>query len=59
MIALGGAGDYFDFNECFEESDPSAVAAGNIFHFKDHSYYHSKKCLERSNINIRKEYGIF
>lgn len=59
IIALGGAGDYFDFNECFEEANPSAVAAGNIFHFKEHSYYHAKKSLEQANINIRKEYGIF
>ena len=59
VIALGGAGDYFDFNECFEESNPDAVAAGNIFHFKEHSYYHAKKSLEQDNINIRKEWGIF
>lgn len=59
VIALGGAGDYYDFNECFEECNPSAVAAGNIFHFKEHSYYHAKKSLEEDNINIRKEYGVF
>tara|TARA_R110000824_G_scaffold388703_3_gene584368 strand:- start:1038 stop:1826 length:789 start_codon:yes stop_codon:yes gene_type:complete len=59
IIALGGAGDYFDFNECFEEANPSAIAAGNIFHFKEHSYYHVKQSLETSGINIRKEYGVF
>lgn len=59
IIALGGAGDYYDFNECFEEANPSAIAAGNIFHFKEHSYYHAKKSLEMDNIDIRKEYGIF
>ena len=59
IIALGGAGDYYDFNECFKESNPSAVAAGNIFHFKEHSYYHAKKSLEQDEIDIRKEYGIF
>jgi len=59
VIALGGAGDYYDFSECFEEANPSAVAAGNIFHFKEHSYYHVKKSLENDNIDIRKEYGIF
>lgn len=59
VIALGGAGDYYDFNECFEEANPSAVAAGNIFHFKEHSYYYAKQSLEESNINIRKEYGVF
>jgi len=59
VIALGGAGDYYDFNECFLEANPSAVAAGNIFHFKEHSYYHAKKSLEMDDVNIRKEYGIF
>jgi cyclase len=56
IIALGGAGDYFDFSECFDEADPSAVAAGNIFHFKEHSYYHIKKSLDQDGINIRKEF---
>jgi len=58
VIAMGGAGDYFDFVECFEEADPSALAAGNIFHFKEHSYYHAKKTLENAKIDIRKEYGV-
>jgi len=59
VIALGGAGDYYDFVECFKESDPSAVAAGNIFHFKEHSYYHIKKLLQHEKVNIRREYGVF
>jgi len=59
IIALGGVGDYFDFSECFEEANPSAVAAGNIFHFKEHSYYHAKKSLEQDGIDIRKEWGVF
>lgn len=53
VIALGGAGDYYDFVECFKEANPSAVAAGNIFHFKELSYYHCKKALIRANVNIR------
>lgn len=57
IIALGGAGDYYDFNECFKEANPAAIAAGNIFHFKEHSYYHAKKSLEVDKINIRKEWG--
>lgn len=59
VIALGGAGDYYDFNECFEEANPDAVGAGNIFHFKEHSYYHVKKSLLKDGINIRQEYGVF
>jgi imidazole glycerol-phosphate synthase subunit HisF len=57
VVALGGAGDYYDFYECFKEANPSAVGAGNIFHFKEHSYFHAKKTLEQNYINIRKEYG--
>jgi imidazole glycerol-phosphate synthase subunit HisF len=59
VIALSGAGDYYDFNECFKKADPSAVAAGNIFHFKEHSYYYAKKSLEMEGVDIRKEYGVF
>ena len=58
VIALGGAGDYYDFSDCLEEAAPSGVAAGNIFHFKEHSYYHAKKVLEDADINVRKEYGV-
>lgn len=56
VVALGGAGDYFDFGECFDEANPSAVAAGNIFHFKEHSYFYIKKELEKSGVDIRVEY---
>ena len=55
IVALSGAGDYFDFVECFQEANPSAVAAGNIFHFKELSYYHGKQALLSSNIDIRQE----
>lgn len=54
IVALGGAGDYFDFVECFLEANPSAAAAGNIFHFKEHSYYHAKKALDSFQIDFRK-----
>ena len=53
IICLGGAGDYFDFTECFEYANPSAVAAGNFFHFKEMSYYYCKENLKLNNINIR------
>jgi imidazole glycerol-phosphate synthase subunit HisF len=56
VVALGGAGDYFDFGECFEEANPSAVAAGNIFHFKEHSYFYVKKELEKEGVDIRIEH---
>lgn len=56
IIALGGAGDYFDFIECFQEANPSAVAAGNLFHFKELSYYYGKQSLLSTGINIRQEW---
>ena len=53
VVALAGAGDYFDFVECFTEANPSAVAAGNIFHFKEHSYWHAKNVCKSQDIDIR------
>lgn len=55
IVALAGAGDYFDFVDCFEEANPSAVAAGNIFHFKELSYHYGKEALLNANIDVRKE----
>lgn len=55
VVALAGAGDYYDFVECFLEANPSAVAAGNIFHFKEHSYWHAKQVCIKEGINIRKD----
>lgn len=59
VIALGGAGDYYDFVEVFQAANPSAVAAGNIFHFKELSYYHAKQELIRNKIDIRQEFRAF
>lgn len=56
VVALGGVGDYYDFVECFEQAKPSACAAGNIFHFKEHSYYHAKKTLADAGIDVRHEW---
>ncbi len=56
VVALGGVGDYFDFEECFKEANPSACAAGNIFHFKEHSYYYAKKTLSEAGIDVRREW---
>jgi cyclase len=55
IVAISGAGDYYDFVDCFEEANPSAVAAGNIFHFKEHSYWHAKQLCLKENIDMRKE----
>lgn len=56
IVALAGAGDYFDFVDCFEEANPSAVAAGNIFHFKEHSYWHAKQLCLQETIDLRIEW---
>jgi cyclase len=54
VIPLGGAGDYYDFVEVFKFCDPDAVAAGNIFHFKEHSDYYIKKALISASIDVRR-----
>lgn len=55
VVALAGASDYFDFVDCFEEANPSAVAAGNIFHFKELSYHYGKEALLDAGIDVRRE----
>lgn len=53
IIACGGAGDYFDFLDIAEETNVSAIAAGNFFHFKERAYPKSKALLKREGINVR------
>ncbi len=52
-ICCGGAGVLEDFVEVFEETNVSAVAAGNIFHFTERAYPRAKKLLKEENINVR------
>jgi len=52
-IACGGAGDFDDFVELAEETDVSAIAAGNIFHFTERAYPRAKKYLKEEGINVR------
>ena len=52
-IACSGVGDYNDFIEgC--NSGASAVAAANIWHYKDNVDYHARKILKSAGINVRK-----
>jgi imidazole glycerol-phosphate synthase subunit HisF len=53
VIACGGAGHQRHFLECFERTEASAVAAGNIFHFTENAYPRAKSLLGRHRQDIR------
>ena len=54
VIACGGVGDWEDFAEALEETNCDAVAAANIFQYRDQSVYLAKKFLYDFNFNVRK-----
>lgn len=54
IIALAGAGKWAHFETVLNETNVSAVAAANIFQFKDQSVYLAKKYLYNKGINVRK-----
>lgn len=56
VIACGGAGDFSDFRAAISEAKASAVAAGNIFHFTEHSYKRAKRYLKDRGVNVRYPY---
>lgn len=53
VIALGGVGNYRDFVDGIVEGEASAVAAGNIFHFKELAYPVAKRELKHAGLNFR------
>lgn len=53
VIACGGAGDDFDFVDLAKETKVSGIAAGNWFHFVEHSYPRAKKLLKKHGIHVR------
>jgi len=53
VIACGGVGKHQDFARGIIEGGASAVAAGNIFHFKEMSYPLAKKDLKKVGLNVR------
>ncbi len=53
VIACGGAGTMSDFVDVAKNTDVSAIAAGNIFHFTELSYPRSKALLKKSGLNFR------
>jgi imidazoleglycerol phosphate synthase cyclase subunit len=53
VISCGGVGKYQDFTELAKSTKVSALAAANIFHFRELSYPFIKKECLKSKINVR------
>tara|TARA_Y100000741_G_C18250623_1_gene557160 strand:+ start:312 stop:1118 length:807 start_codon:yes stop_codon:yes gene_type:complete len=54
VIGCGGAGDWIHFFEAFDKTNVDAVAAANIFQYRDQSVYLAKKFLYENKIMVRK-----
>ena len=54
VIACGGVGEWQHFSEALRKTKADAVAAANIFHYKDQSVYLAKKFLDNEGLNVRK-----
>jgi imidazole glycerol-phosphate synthase subunit HisF len=54
VIACGGVGDWEHFAQALEETKADAVAAANIFHYRDQSVYLAKKFLHDFGFCVRK-----
>lgn len=54
VIACGGVGDWIHFLEALEQTRVDAVAAANIFHYRDQSVYLAKQYLFEHKANVRK-----
>lgn len=53
VIALGGVGSYEDFAEGVTDGGASAVAAANIFHFKELSDRNAKRAMRAAGLDVR------
>lgn len=53
VIACGGAGQDFHFVDLAKQTDVSAFAAGNVFHFTERSYPRIKNVLRKHGIHVR------
>jgi len=53
VIALGGAGTYQHFAEVAQHTGVSAVAAANLFHFKELSDRYAKREMKKHGVQIR------
>lgn len=54
IIACGGAGEYSHFEDALKLTKVDAVAAANIFHYRDQSVFLARKHLIESKCNVRK-----
>ncbi len=54
VIACGGVGEWHHFEEALDTTNVDAVAAANIFHYRDQSVYLAKKYLYEAKLRVRK-----
>jgi cyclase len=54
VIACGGVGEWSHFADALEKTNVDAVAAANIFHYRDQSVYLAKKDLYERGLNVRR-----
>ena len=54
VIACGGVGEWHHFQQALELTKVDAVAAANIFHYRDQSVYLAKKHLYEYRMEVRK-----
>lgn len=53
VIAMGGVGHWDDFVDGIAKANADAVAAGNIFHYTEHSTKKAKEHLEKAGLFVR------
>lgn len=53
LIVAGGVGEFYDFCVGLSYDHIDAVAAANVFHYKDQSVYYAKKMLFEKGFNVR------
>lgn len=53
VIAMGGVGEWRHFADGLMIGHADAVAAGNIFHYSEHSTKKAKEFLEREGLHVR------
>jgi len=54
VIACGGVGDWDHFLSGLAQTKADAVAAANIFHYRDQSVFLAKKYLFEHKANVRR-----
>ena len=54
VISCGGVGEWSHFYDALSSTNADAVAAANIFHYRDQSVYLAKKYLYEKKMSVRK-----